>query len=210
MDALAQGYGTDSSAGSSNNSPKKASTLGLLANYSDDSDAEGEIETSSAPIEATSRGTDDIHPNQAIEHAEKKRRILNADNDMSGLPLPKLLQSTTKDANADDDNSPRGILFRKNYVYLQNKLQYKTENKNQNLCEKLKQLQQNQTSFSQQLKSQKEFGNPHMFPSVIEHFGIDPMESNIGGIKERSFEGFEFIERLLVKEEENRARQAQG
>merc|ERR1711957_288920 len=34
-------------------------------------------------------------------------------------------------------------------------------------------------SFANNLKSQKEFGNPHLFPSIIQQFGIDPMDSNI-------------------------------
>lgn len=34
------------------------------------------------------------------------------------------------------------------------------------------------SSFATHLKNQKEFGNPHLFPSIIEHFGIDPLGSN--------------------------------
>ena len=105
-------------------------------------------------------------------------------------------------------------------------------NNDPNLMEKLEKLYQNEItggkSFAEHLKGQKEFGNPYLFPSIIEQFGIDPMESNIGQYDEESLhvlgsagvhhekprlrlniEKFEYADRLIVKEEENRIREAQ-
>ena len=73
-------------------------------------------------------------------------------------------------------------------------------------------------TFGKKLKSQTEFGNPHLFPSVVEHFGIEPMGSCIpkhiwnpkvaqSSKDDGDFAPFEFIDRLLVKEEENRLRE---
>ncbi len=226
MDALAQGYGSDSSSEDDSSQPAarppaKPSTLGLLANYSDDSDVDDasdkEQTKARGQTPTTSIGHDKLSPQieAAIDPPAKKQRLSNEidnEEEQQGglLPPPQLLQSTTKHS----INAP--ILFRKNY--LEHKRKYTTTNQNHELCEKLNQLRQNQTSglgsFAQQLKSQKEFGNPHMFTSIIKHFGIDPMETNIdaggGGGKKSGFEAFEFVERLLVKEEENRVRQAQG
>ena len=84
------------------------------------------------------------------------------------------------------------------------------------------------SSFARKLKSQKDFGNPYLFPSVVEHFGIEPMGSSCipnefwnakvaqsstastGGKDGGDFAAFEFIERLIVKEEENRLRAHNG
>jgi hypothetical protein len=57
-----------------------------------------------------------------------------------------------------------------------------------------------QKSFAAHLKSQHEFGNPHLLTSVIEHFQINPLESNVGN----SFKGFEYVERQVVAEEKSR------
>jgi len=67
-------------------------------------------------------------------------------------------------------------------------------------------------SFASHLKEQKEFGNPNLFPSIIQHFGIDPMGSNLPPDlwdPKNDFEPFEFVERLVEKEQQNRIRQQQ-
>ena len=228
MDALAQGYGTDSSEGSTNHD---ASTLSLLANYSNESDAsDTDKPTANTPKNQTT--TNETSYDDHI-HLVKKPKLSKSNVDTvsdeealstsPGLPPPNLLSTVRQ-------NSPsqaRPILFAKNY--LQHKLTYNSSSTrtsmstdyNPNLVEKLTRLAQNETSFANQLKSQTEFGNPHMFHSIIDHFGIDPMESNIYSAfngsghekvpaesgKPKQFENFEFLERLLVKEEENRVRQ---
>jgi hypothetical protein len=233
MDALAQGYGTDSSEGSTNH--HHTSTLGLLANYSNESDASDADEpTATTPKNRTATN----EPSHDHIHLVKKPKLSKSNADTvgdedavstcPGLPPPKLLSTVHK--NSPSQAQP--ILFAKNY--LQHKLTYNTSststnsNSNSDLIEKLTRLAQNETSFAVQLKSQTEFGNPHIFHSIIDHFGIDPMESNIYSElngnghgnqkvpseketfvseKPKQFENFEFLERLLVKEEENRVRQ---
>jgi len=202
MDALAQGYGSDSSASSQDapSSNNKSTTIGLLANYSDDSDDDGaDAETPPQHEDTTNLvnnekgiGSSTNESSTSTSQATKKRKLSETIATTCSLPSPRLKSS------ASDNNT--SLLFSKNY--LQNKLHYKTTNNDPALISKLNQLHENKISFAQQLKSQKEFGNPHMFGSVIECFGIDPMESNLGA----GFEGFEYIDRLLVKEEENRVR----
>ena len=259
MDALAQGYGTDSSEESSKPAPK--ATLGLLANYSDDSDVEEDKVKNGGVVGADATNTKAPHEaGKATASTSatilKKRRInghdeLNLNALAPGLPPPKLLSQYQSDNSSNNkstvdkfsgtlDHPNIGILCRKNY--LEGKLRYNNTGTlakilDPKLCEKLNQLYENSisntstsaptsassfTSFAQQLKSQKEFGNPHTFPSIIANFGIDPMESNIqissgdgdgdgdGGGERMKFERFEFLERLIVKEEENRVRQGQA
>ena len=65
------------------------------------------------------------------------------------------------------------------------------------------------SSFAKHLKEQKEFGNPHLFPSIISHFGINPMGTNvIEANKNEQFAKFEYVENIVQKEEENRIRLA--
>ena len=60
------------------------------------------------------------------------------------------------------------------------------------------------SSFSAHLKSQREFGNPHLLGTIVEHFRIRPLESNAGN----HFKGFEYADRLMAAEE--RARIVRG
>lgn len=55
-------------------------------------------------------------------------------------------------------------------------------------------------SFAAHLKSQKEFGNPHLLKSIIEHYSLNPLESHAGG----SFSRFEYADRLASAEERAR------
>lgn len=172
-----------------------------------------------------------------------------------GLPQPRLFQPSCA-----DDPYTSLALFSKNYIQEKISQQSGSLNQPQNLSspssslspsttrtqqlsdatwDTLNQLRQNTASFAKTLKSQKEFGNPHLFPSVIEYFEIDPMESNISldvhvdidannstnkdgkadimGVDSKrpsvkivksndKFEKFEYLERLMQKEEENRIR----
>ena len=56
------------------------------------------------------------------------------------------------------------------------------------------------SSFAAHLKSQHEFGNPHLLKTIIDHFQISPLESHVGN----SFGGFEYVERMVVAEERAR------
>lgn len=229
MDALAQGYGSDSDSSSSSNlksssPPKQSQHLNLLANYSDDDSSTDE--NGNTPV---AQDSNEI-TKQNIETNNSKKRKLDteaksavdplASIEITTLPDPRLLLSSAS-------STEYTVLFEKNYIV--SKLKYSAPNMNKALQEKLEQMSQHQGTgncFATKLKSQKDFLNPHMFPSVIEHFGIDPMESNIGSknlddtgseINEEAcnscislqFGKFEYIDRLRVKEEENRIREAQ-
>jgi len=62
------------------------------------------------------------------------------------------------------------------------------------------------SELASNLKSKKEFGNPALFPSIVNHFGIDVSGSNICPEK---FGRFEFVDRLLESEERARIRSAE-
>mmetsp|Transcript_15261 Transcript_15261/g.29062 ORF Transcript_15261/g.29062 Transcript_15261/m.29062 type:complete len:313 (-) Transcript_15261:729-1667(-) len=57
------------------------------------------------------------------------------------------------------------------------------------------------SSFAAHLKSQKEFGNPHLLKSIIEHYSLSPLGSSHVG---NSFGKFEYVDRLVVAEERTR------
>ena len=75
----------------------------------------------------------------------------------------------------------------------------------QQLNNKLEQLkfQQNE-SIAKHVKNQEDFGNPHLLKSVIDHYELKGLGSNIGN----SFKSFEQIDRLVVAEEKARIAQA--
>ena len=65
-------------------------------------------------------------------------------------------------------------------------------------------------SFASQLKRQKDFGNPHLLPSIIDHYGIYEHGSNLPKElwdPQNAFSSFEYTDQLLKKEEEIRVRQ---
>ncbi|KAL7461243.1 hypothetical protein ACHAXS_001664, partial [Conticribra weissflogii] len=73
--------------------------------------------------------------------------------------------------------------------------------KHKELNEKLNKISSTlSSSFASHLKSQHEFGNPHLLKNVIDHFQINPLESHVGN----KFGKFEFVERLVVAEEKSR------
>ena len=230
MDALAQGYGSDSDSSSSSNfksssPPKQSQHLNLLANYSDDDSSTDE--NGNTPV---AQDSNEI-TKQNIETNNSKKRKLDTEAKSAVDPLPSIEITTLPDPRlllSSASSTEYTVLFEKNYIV--SKLKYSAPNMNKALQEKLKQMSQHQGTgncFATKLKSQKDFLNPHMFPSVIEHFGIDPMESNIGSenlddasseiINKQAcdscisfqFGKFEYIDRLRVKEEENRIREAQ-
>jgi HCNGP-like protein. len=174
MEALTQGYASDSSSCSSDDRKQQIpSHLGLFANYdTDDNSSNSSSSSRNSDIQNTIHQTqkDDLQSTQGQgqeEEKEKERLPLHH------LPPPVLSSSEPHSAS---------LVFSKNY--LMGKSQCSTINNNPILMEKLDQLYQNENaggkSFAEHLKCQKEFGNPHLFPSIIEHFGIDEMESNIG------------------------------
>jgi len=212
MDVLAQGYGSDSS---DESAEKKSQTLGLLANYLDGSSSSEDEHVNDAvknPLGTSETFAAENNESTCTTGTQPCRKKLKLSSETKpaetscGLPPPPLLSPSSSDPSSSRDNL---ILFSKNY--LTDRLQYKASNTDNQLQEKLERMHQHKNSgrsFAEQLKCQKDFGNPHMFPSTIEHFGIDPLVSNASNFK-TTFEGFEFIDRLMVKEEENRIREAQ-
>ncbi|KAL7433648.1 hypothetical protein ACHAXH_007173 [Discostella pseudostelligera] len=57
------------------------------------------------------------------------------------------------------------------------------------------------SSFAAHLKSKREFGNPHLLKTIIDHFHIQPLESHVGN----TFKNFEYVDRLISAEERARA-----
>jgi len=249
MDALAQGYGSDSSNSSSTstqNNDNDAATkkkpeagggsLTLLASaYSDGNDdgseqSHDDVDIGNANTNANVSSDEPVtkrqktNETQKIEKTEQQQR-----HDV--FPTPRI-------ANPDGSDNPYDalVLFPKNYVTKYQSKQHQTSKQRLGLATKLdhlyqqfynnqdmKDLSQTTTrnsktvnpntsksniSFAQQLKNQKEFGNPHLFPSIISHFGIDPRGSNLKKVccDVSSFSKFEYVERIVQKEEENRIR----
>jgi len=207
MDALAQSYGSDSSDPSE--SRGKESIGGILAAYSDsDTDGEEERFETKSPSSQVKDDQDEVlnGAEGKCNYASKKRRmdesLINEEEELgvdvlqqihtNGLPNPVLLEPS----------STSQYLFPKNYLHGKKRYQ----DMNMKLNATLMKLQQDGGSFAQHLKQQKEFGNKSIFNDIIDHFKIHPMGSNID---QNSFESFEYIERLLVKEEENRLRMSE-
>ena len=208
MDALAQAYDSDSSDPSAPRGNK--SIGGILAAYSDsDTDGEEESVEKKSPSSQVKHDQDEalngteescIHyskrkrVDESLIHQEKELGLDAVQNiHTNGLPNPVLLESS----------STSQYLFPKNY--LQGKKNY--QDMNMKLNATLMKLQQDDGSFAQHLKQQKEFGNKSIFNEIIHHFKIHPMGSNVD---KNNFGSFEYIERLLVKEEENRIRMSEG
>eukprot|EP00549_Striatella_unipunctata_P020525 CAMPEP_0118687118 /NCGR_PEP_ID=MMETSP0800-20121206/8201_1 /TAXON_ID=210618 ORGANISM="Striatella unipunctata, Strain CCMP2910" /NCGR_SAMPLE_ID=MMETSP0800 /ASSEMBLY_ACC=CAM_ASM_000638 /LENGTH=164 /DNA_ID=CAMNT_0006584259 /DNA_START=268 /DNA_END=762 /DNA_ORIENTATION=- len=62
--------------------------------------------------------------------------------------------------------------------------------------------QDSSTGFAHHLKHQDDFGNPHVFDSVVKHFGIrEPLGAD-------KFKDFEYVDRLRNAQELARIRQA--
>mmetsp|Transcript_6227 Transcript_6227/g.9838 ORF Transcript_6227/g.9838 Transcript_6227/m.9838 type:complete len:280 (+) Transcript_6227:128-967(+) len=149
-------------------------------------------------------------------------------NIVNVLPPPSLLtisadKDTVNGCRSSDNPFQSSLLFQKDYTTelrqtLSQQLQTQSQGKEiskekQQLNMKLEQLhdtfqQKNQapgdtssaSSFAAHLKSQKEFGNPHLLKSIIEHYSLTPLESHVGN----SFNGFEYVDRLMSAEEKAR------
>lgn len=196
MNALAQAYDSDSS--NSNEFQGNGAIGGILAAYEDSDTDDERVEKQSPSTQEDNN--QDSKEKRSVHFSKIKRRdtssmgkeddsVVRQEVPTIGLPNPILLEAS----------STAQHLFPKNYLH--GKKLY--QDMNVKLNSTLLKLQQDDGSFAQHLKQQKEFGNKSIFPGIIEHFKINPMGSNVD---ENIFESFEYIERLLVKEEENRIR----
>ena len=161
---------------------------------------------------------------------EKKRRRRRWDNPNEVgsakigdvLPPPTLLKGTP---NEEKDSFQSIALSKKDYTAeLRQKLsrQLQTQQSQgeeipagkQQLNSKLQQLydkfhaegndSSSVTSFAAHIKSQHEFGNPHLLKNIIDHFEIKPLDSHVGN----SFKGFEYVDKLVAAEERARINQS--
>ena len=213
MDALA-GYGSDS-----NDSMVAGDSIDLLGHYSS-SDAEGGDGKRDDGDSAEEKQLN-VNENKSLgdtsadgDQPKKRRRRWdnpdgakinnNALNVDCVLPPPSLLSSAT-----DDHPFQSLTLFKKDHTtdlrvkiaqQLQSQLtlQDNTEASSANI--QLNTLRENfssSSSFAAHLKSQHDFGNPHLLKNVIDHFGINPLESRVGN----TFKSFEQVHRLIQAEE---------
>jgi hypothetical protein len=290
MEALAQGYGSDSSnssseeadkiiestssinsnksgtmttATSTSNSMNNTNSLNLLvSNYSDDSSIDGNDDDQNANVTVKNNKNSSSNidaENQKRRYSNDAKQSTNKKAKYNQLPSPRLCNIGK---NGTDNAFDALILFPKDYINIERQKQQpqkqqkecqndgkknKNEKSSSNLLSaKLNSLYNNfysndnningagSSSFAKHLKNQKEFGNPHLFPSIITHFGIDPLGSNCLNLDDTSIETgketgtgkstatasyhshsrsktfgrFEFVEKIVQKEEENRIRNA--
>jgi hypothetical protein len=229
--------------GTSKQTTKATSHLdGLLVGYGDCDSSEEENEAGTSDHNESSissnKGLERALPSdQALDsgsHVAKKAKISkmsgynehDVDGEANIATVDKSILRTPRLRLPTDDPYDSLILFRKDYLLTKSRKTHCIGTQEDQVHEKqllntLDQLQNNgASSFARTLKSQKEFGNPHLFSEIISHFEIDPLESNIrlqqgntieggtegGEEKNIMFERFEYVDRLLQKEEEIRNR----
>ena len=224
MDALAN-YGSDDSNSSTDDTGK-----GLLGHYSDsDSD---EAATSSSNIEKANdnikvevnkEGDDDNTTNSVDEgqpNKNKRRRWDNPrDSDATNpidinsvLPTPKLSSTDTFQSLTTFNKDYTTNLRRKLSQQLQTQTRQRGDTAvsaekqqlNTNLEQLYEKFQSESLSTGCNIKSNNDFGNPHLLKSVIDHYELKGLGSNIGN----SFKSFEQIDRLVIAEEKARIAQA--
>lgn len=227
MDALAN-YGSDDSDSSADNNGYGKGISGLLGHYSDsdnDEAAGSNYDNDNKKVEVKKGDDNNTKVDEGQPNKKKRRRwdnpkiddATNIDVDINSvLPTPKL-------SSADKYQSL--TIFNKDYTTnlrqkLAQQLQSQTREwgtvvsaEKQQLNNKLEQLyekfQQNESSsttssFATHIKNQQDFGNPHLLKSVIDHYELKGLGSNVGN----SFKSFEQIDRLQVAEEKSRIAQA--
>ena len=240
---------TTSSTNNNNNNKETNNALDLLAsNYSGDSDDIDDVDGNDNVDDLKRKQNHNDVVTEVLDEPNNHKKLKsNCDNDETigyVFPVPRL-------CNPEIDNSFDGlVLFPKDYIshemnkvrnissHTEQGLQEESKNKVSSLLEsKLDKMyhqfysekvddnkgdEEASLSFAKHLKSQKEFGNPHLFPSIITHFGIDPLGSNCmmthsasmmnngntstSSSNKQVFAKFEYVEKLAQKEEENRIR----
>jgi len=229
MDALAN-YGSDDSNSSADDTGKGIS--GLLGHYSDSDNDEAattssNIEKANDIVEVNKEGNDNNTTNSMDDgqpNKKKRRRWDNPKDDdetadiNSVLPTPKLSSTDTYQSLTTFNKDYTTNLRRKLAQQLQTQIRERRDTavsaEKQQLNNKLEQLyekfQQSESSsstssfFAKHIISNNDFGNPHLLKSVIDHYELKGLGSNIGN----SFKPFEQIDRLVVAEEKARIAQA--
>lgn len=187
--------------------------MDALANYSSsssssDNDDDESIQDSQKLSKATALSVSSVE-DQGTERPLKKLKpstIIDDKNEnetQNLLPPPIISVSSS----SNDDGTIQSNAFQQLICMPENYLQNEQLMQppillSKHLSNKLSTLQtKSKSSFAEHIKSQKEFGNPHLFPSIIEHFQIQWRGTNIPGKK---FQRFEYIEKLSSKEEQIR------
>ena len=232
MDALAN-YGSDDSNSSTDENGSGKGISGLLGNYSDsDNDeapASNDNDNIKVKVNSNEEGNDNNTTNSVDDGQQpnkKKRRRwdnpkdddeTNTDIDISSvLPAPTLSSTDTYQSLTTFNKDYTTNLRQKLAQQLQTQTRERRDtvipaekrqlnNKLEQLYEKFQQNESTTSSFASHIKSNKEdFGNPHLLKSVIDHYELKGLGSNIGN----SFKSFEQIDRLVVAEEKARIAQA--
>ena len=231
MDALAN-YGSDDSNSSADDTSKVIS--GLLGHYSDSDNDEAsssniEKANDNIEVEVNEEGDDDNTTNSVDDGQPNKKKRRRWDNPRdsdettntvvdinSVLPTPKLSSTDTFQSlttfNKDYTTNLRQKLAQQLHTQTRQRGGTDISAKKQQLNNKLEQLygkfqsesSSSTSSFASHIKSQGDFGNPHLLKSVIDHYELKGLGSNIGN----SFKLFEQIDRLVVAEDKARVAQA--
>eukprot|EP00978_Attheya_sp_CCMP212_P028426 scaffold98053_cov34-Attheya_sp.AAC.2 len=234
MDALA-GYGSDSSDASAPKKAPLSGLLAHYSDDDDDDVEEpssvpcgvpsSELSTTKNKDSSnSSANNNNIHANSCSPPTKKQKMVpLLQQQQQQGLPPPRLTASSTTEPTS-------WIELRQDYTTKYRSAQVsESSSLQQQEAAQEAQLEWGPTlqslhdtfyassstsstllptnNFATHLKSQKDFGNPHMFPSVISHFGIEAHGSNLDTtIMVDAFDDFEYANRLVTAEEQARIR----
>jgi hypothetical protein len=224
MDALAN-YGSDDSNSSADENSSGKGISGLLGHYSDsdNDEAPASNDNDNKKVKVNKEGDDNNNTNSVDggQPNKKKRRRWDNPRDSdatnpidinSVLPTPKLSSTDTFQSLTTFNNDYTTNLRRKLSQQLQTQTRQRGDTavsaEKQQLNTKLEQLykkfQSESSSTGSSIKSNNDFGNPHLLKSVIDHYELKGLGSNIGN----SFKSFEQIDRLVIAEEKARIAQA--
>ena len=228
MDALAN-YGSDDSNSSTDENGSSKGISGLLGHYSDSDNDEAPASNDNIKVKVNEEGNDNNTTNSMDDgqqpNKKKRRRWDNPKDDdetnpidiNSVLPTPNLSSTDTYQSlttfNKDYTTDLRQKLSQQLQTQTRERGDTAVSTEKQQLNNKLEQLYKKfqsesssstTSSFAKHIKSNKDFGNPHLLKSVIDHYELKGLGSNIGN----SFKSFEQIDRLVVAEEKARIAQA--
>ena len=182
--------------------------MDALANYSSSTSSDNDDESihdCQDLSKATALSLSSVE-DQGKERPNKKLKLSTTKVDKNEketqnlLPHPIISPSCSSNDNKIQPNPFQKLIFMSEN-YLNNEQLIPPPIISEHLSDKLSSLQKSKSSFAEHIKSQKEFGNPHLFPSIIDHFQIQWRGTNIPG---KNFQRFEYIEKLSSKEEQIR------
>jgi hypothetical protein len=167
--------------------------MDALAAYGSDSDSDTS-QTSSA-----SKGAEDAGPIRSSQAPPKRPRSAATRDRKGFLPPPSPSSSSSM------------IDWSKDYLTTKQEQAYSEGMESEPSSQRLEQVAATVTEnplagWAVHLQQQKDFHNPHFFESVAEHFGIQPMGSNMRAVKMLKYDDeWESIVPLTQREEAARA-----